>query len=466
MVRRSARFAKTALRPVAAAALFALLMAGAKTSAQERPESPNEPVDAPSSRVEATSSVDDAENPSPPINVVSRERETEAAPQRLFMVVRTKPFQKQDEVEIKIELGLKNTEGVECGTVQVKPISQSAYEALSALITHGPLPGAMKGDITVAPYVEDSALWEINTGDPDDRLQKASLTVEGPDKREQSLEHEVAERSKHEAPLRYYKPGVYLLRLPPSSRPTKCTLTLKRPDGEAREVPFVWPELDRYYVIVMNDFWGDPAPLFETLKDGSKVGGVPFEDIGEPKPTTLVLASLKEIESTIAQGWPQPTTFRAVTPLPPNTFPKRAWMLFPLTKEQSDEELAAALALVERDGFKALPEYIRKRGVEADKEAMLAPGNPPQWYEMTREGEEEAFIRMLELDRVAEWKQSQPAPETFRLLVYEFDDGAVRLPIRFSPGANKQPSYVVDEAVEAWPIGLRELKRLPEGDTP
>ena len=250
--------------------------------------------------------------------------------------------------------------------------------------------------------------------------------------------------------LRFHSPGCYVLTLPKGRFPRaiKCRVTDEADADDAkpvtRELAQAWPEVGRSYLVTLSDVKGNEALLFAALQDASKVGN-PIKEIQDATKATLMVASFLEVTPMLVELVDGRVVFNF--PIPQGVNPKRLWVLFPLTPVQLQREKEALSAVLdEEDGFKRLPERIRKNTASGP----LSPGGG-SWVEVPRKGG--SFSGSWPID-VAKW-QDQLARNAAEvgdnaLLVYEFESpsGGV-VPIKMDTG------YVVERSLSGWAAGLR-----------
>jgi hypothetical protein len=211
----------------------------------------------------------------------------------------------------------------------------------------------------------------------------------------------------------------------------------------------MWPAVGRAYLVTLSDVVGDESLLFASLKDPAKVAN-PIREIQDATKASLMVASFVEVLGNRLRIQDGRITFSF--PKPQGVNPKRLWLLFPLTPEQLlKEKTALEAVLAEPDGFKQLPETIRRN---ARTQQLVEPGEGAVWIELplTADG----FSGVFEID-LAAWKnQLAGTPSTVgdnTLLVYEFENAqGTKLPLKMTEG------YIVADRIAEWLPALRSAK--------
>ncbi|QDV36296.1 hypothetical protein [Tautonia plasticadhaerens] len=422
---------------------------------------------------------------SPGVRAVVRDDPGQAEaprPSNLYMVVRTESFQDSRELEDKIRLAAEAI-GDTQARPEARPISRVTYEELKKILDPGapgnPFEGdsgravARGGDVIITPYVGDDSTWEINTGDPDLRLLKLELLAG--DGGSPPKIYETAPKNEVGAPLSYYKPGLYLLRLESNSPPKSATLTLQHAKEEGtRTSSLSWPVSDRYFIVSITDFASDPRRLTETLKDAS-IMGTPYSTVSPVTTTSLLLADLRPEAGGTGVGWTS-NVMTVNIPNPEGIVTSRVWALFPLTREQRDKALRDLEEKVLAESYTVVPKHIRSQSVSASpvdpsdpskgfEPYPIRPQSEPKWYELAGNGK--TFTGKFAVEDIPGWKEKDRLPECYWLLVYEFGDGdrarpnRVRKELTVDGTTEEVQVYAYDQEVSDWPTGIRRL-RVPE----
>jgi hypothetical protein len=378
----------------------------------------------------------------------------------IYMVIQTHPSTTVGEVRQKFDDARKATPGCSVKDVLIEPVDPGTYATLRSIVTRGTAPlstGRTGADTaTIEPLKGSDGSWCIN-------LQKAfsyidSVEVElAPDPqakaggnaaRTVTLALDVPNPEGYR--LQFHSPGCYVLTLPKGRFPRaiKCQVT-DEAEGEnakpiSRELAQAWPDVGRSYLVTLSDVKGNEALLFDALQDASKVGN-PIKEIQDATKATLMVASFLEVTPMLVELVDGRVVFNF--PIPQGVNPKRLWVMFPLTPGQMQREKEALDAvLAEDDGFKKLPELVRKNIARGP----LSPGTG-SWVEVPRKGA--YFSGAWPID-VSKW-QDQLARNAAEvgdnaLLMYEFESpsGGV-VPIKMETG------YVVDRSLSGWVAGLR-----------
>jgi hypothetical protein len=380
---------------------------------------------------------------------------------RLFLVVSSDPFERAIELNRKITRAAKAVAPDTRARIDVTPVPRSVHDELAKLISRGPIASRPQaGEILVEPFAGDSLLWEITTGDPDTYITAIDLTFKGSDGQTATKHYDAAEKTRTEAALRYYRPGQYLLKLETSISPRTAELTLKKAGGQPRKVTITWPVSDRYFIVSLENFAGDARQLTGALMD-KNVMGTPFKSVGPVEPMSLVLADLRAMISSVTKSW-NGNTFEVQIPGLRDAKTTRVWVLFPLTREQKDRELAEINARIESGSSQDLSKAIRTRSMPArpGQAYVMRPDTEPKWYELTG-GEDKPFRGDFTLAAIDQWKAKGRLPECYWLIVYEFGEGEEATPNpvqkeRVIEGVRETfPVYAYDEEVPEWPTGIK-----------
>ncbi|RLS79456.1 MAG: hypothetical protein DWI03_01875 [Planctomycetota bacterium] len=371
----------------------------------------------------------------------------------IYMVIQTEPTTTLSEVKQKFESARKGTTGCTFKDMVVEPVDAETYLVLRSVLTRGTGAKRDGSAATKAALIEplqgEDGSWSINLGSAYGYMDSATVVADAGDgKGEKTLEVGVGVANPDGFDLRFHSPGTYVLKLPKGRPPRSIRFEVTEDDGvktNKREVSQAWPNVGRCYLVTLNDIVGNEALLFESLRDPKKVGN----PIKELQPASLMVASFIEVLGKRVSIVDGKLVFDF--PKPRNVEPKRLWVLFPLNGEQLARERESIEAiLAQEDGFKKLPDVIRK-GI---RKGALRPDSPAGWVELPLVGDR--FTARSELD-VEGWKKQLGAQANAvgdnALLVYEFEgtDGE-KLPLKMTEG------YMVPDRIGEWVSELRAME--------
>lgn len=371
----------------------------------------------------------------------------------IYMVIQTEPTTTLSEVKQKFESARKNTTGCTFKDMVVEPVDAETYLVLRSVLTRGT--GGKRGGnapaktAVIEPLQGEEGSWSINLGGAYAYMDSATVVADlGDGKGEKTIEVGVGVTNPEGFDLRFHSPGTYVLRLPKGRQPRSIRFEVTEDDGVKngkREVSQAWPNVGRCYLVTLNDVVGNEALLFESLRDPKKVGN----PIKELQPASLMVASFIEVLGKRVSIVDGKLVFDF--PKPRNVEPKRLWVLFPLNSQQLARERESIEALlVQEDGFKKLPDMIRK-GI---RKGLLRPDSQAGWVELPLVGDR--FTARSELD-VEAWKKQLAVQAADvgdnALLVYEFEgkDGE-KVPLKMTEG------YMVPDRIGEWVSELRAME--------
>lgn len=371
----------------------------------------------------------------------------------IYMVIQTEPTTTMSEVKQKFESARKGTTGCTFKDMVIEPVDAETYLVLRSVLTRGTSAkrggGAAAKATVIEPMRGEDGSWSINLGSAYAYMNSATVVADAGDgKGEKTFEVGVGVANPDGFDLRFHSPGTYVLKLPKGRPPRSIRFEVTEDDGTTsatREVSQAWPNVGRCYLVTLNDIVGNEALLFESLRDPKKVGN----PIKELQPASLMVASFIEVLGKRVSIVDGKLVFDF--PKPRNVEPKRLWVLFPLNAEQLARERGSIEALLaQEDGFKKLPDVIRK-GV---RKGALRPDSPAGWVELPLVGDR--FTARSDLD-IEAWKKELGARLAGvgdnALLVYEFEgaDGE-KLPLKMTEG------YMVPDRIGEWVSELRAME--------
>lgn len=370
----------------------------------------------------------------------------------IYMVIQTEPTTTLAEVKQKFESARKATTGCTFKDLVVEPIDGETYLRLRSVLTRGTTVNRAGSPIKAAaiePLQGEEGWWSIDLDSAYKYMEAAVLVADAGDgKGEKAVDVRVGGKNPDGFDLRFHSPGRYILQLPKDRRPRSIRFEVTHDDGTkttTQEVSQAWPNVGRCYLVTLNDVVGKEDLLFESLRDPKKVAN-PIKDL---PPASLMVASFIEVLGKRVSIVDGKLVFDF--PKPRDVEPKRLWVLFPLNREQLEQERTKIDALLAReDGLKQLPKLIR----DGVRKGVLKPGAPAGWVELPLVGDR--FTARSELD-VAAWKRhvgtATAGVGDNALLIYEFEDqdGAWQ-PVKMTEG------YVVQDRIGEWVSELQAME--------
>lgn len=385
-----------------------------------------------------------------------------AASRVIYMVIQAEPETTMSEVKAKFELARDATEGA-CNIreVLIEPIDPQTFTTLRGILQRGLGHVQAQREAgqseTIRPVIGDDAAWSIDLGGPFEFIESVSLTMANPAGQSDGPVDVVEVTGPGPNPagysLRLHSPGRYVLGLPKGVNPSSISFEVLVDDGQAeidkRHVEQAWPSMGRAYLVTLSDVVGDEAQLFAALKDPKKVSN-PIREIQDATKASLMVASFVEVLGNRLQI--QDGRIEFSFPKPQGVETKRLWLLFPLTADELAKEKAALKnVLREEEGFKQIPDVLRKNAARE----RFAPGRGSGWIELPDAGNG-FFTGVFDLD-LATW-QGQLAGDAGSvgdnaLLVYEFENAAgTKLPVKMIEG------YIVTDRIAEWLPALKAAR--------
>lgn len=425
-------------------------------------------------------------------------------------------------------------ENVSATGLSVEPISIELYNAYGKLgdskfqPTELPL-AKSKGNGVEVRQLETAEpgvrKWEMKlTGEGNPRLSKLSIKYKGEAK---AVEYDDPNSTKKDAEVRYSSPGNYVLTLPTNAEKNKGVA--RSPESFSAKIETgssanptesddegQWPSSEGYYLVTMKGFPTSDAAkksFSGVITKPSKVGGASLKALNIKKNVSIAIGDaisadgIEGVDSIDGNKY-----FLKVPVLPRENgqdVAHKAYVLFPLTKEQADAKVkefgekglyqtAKGTPAFVRDNKDAFPfsGYTRKDAdavIQLDKEKVK-----PQWFELHRtiktrttddpgrpnsylynqDESSEYFARPINLMK-PETKLSQEDAKTLRaafkdgtaygVVVYVFDRGdifnAVAARDRDKDGKSV---YAVTRQFDEWGRALKPIANgeLPSEDDP
>lgn len=345
------------------------------------------------------------------------------ARETLFVMVKTDGKKLAQDLKKDFELAVQAAKATTSGIDNPKPISPLFYYQLDSVIRNADIdlnpkninPGGW--EFRRMPVVEQK--WEFKLPNPADQLLQTMVVKytragqvkyvaksSNPDKEKQ---FELIERGRY---------GIAQISddVPESFKATLMKLGSK----EEIVIEGNWPETVALYMVAIRDFVGDKALMYNQLKD-SNVIPLPAKDIQQEN-FTFSFLNMTNVAPTdipvLVNG-----KYIATVGKSPEISPKRVWILFPLTKQQAeDQEKLLNDPKVARE---AVAQTILDQGVVRvgeDAVAELDSKKPKKWIELGEQGLGLPFRRDIDLgNNPGEFMKNYP--EVYSLVVREFDNG-------------------------------------------
>ena len=345
----------------------------------------------------------------------------------IHMLVQTDPNMKAFEVGNKFVTARDSTTGFSFVEHTVDPVDPESYLLLNSIVRRGTLRSTPIQDdqtgVLIEPMKGHDGAWWIDLRDPSRFLDSATvIAVNAETQQEEVLELDVAPRLQDQAPLRFYSPGAYILRLEKGRHPRSATLRIATENAagdlsKPEDVTVGWPDVGRCYLVTLKGVTGEEQRLFASLQDADKVGN-PIKEL-YASTATLIVGSFRETTGGFGPGY-----FEVTYVKPDNTNPKRLWMRLPLTESEGAAvrgELDSLLA--PEDGFKKLPAWLAAKRLKPEEKEKLVHGSD-KWVEVPRDANG-GFKIKVPIDTRA-WKALlASAPEKVgdrAILVWEFEN--------------------------------------------
>lgn len=362
------------------------------------------------------------------------------------------------------------------GEAKLQKIKKETYLALESFIEGGTLFDEDADDGRPRLSKGKAEFWNIDLGDTDDVFLH-SITL-----KYKAAEKEGAEEVKSATyVLNTPKDGVELRRRGGNRYTLKGKLKFepisyvliktndkdpKQPGESMAEQP--WPKVEEVFYLVKLEGWsGDQVTMFKALSS-KKVMVTPVTV--STKFSTVGVGSFLFAGRKVRGGFKDATQFVFRISMPPEASEPedevRAWMLFPLTRQQAEE---AAKELGKWAFDQVVPEHIAKqdRVLVRDDQGKplpfaLKPKEKARWIEVPL-GSLGAFERTVTVEDIQGWWKEEEAAKgadsrRYRLIVWEVvkKDGenlnhAVLID---DDKAKRKVTYLIEEVTE-WPNGLR-----------
>lgn len=363
----------------------------------------------------------DGKDKSDPSKAPQNTKEPQAK-ETLFVLVKTDGKKLPQDLKKDFELAVQAAKATTSGIGTPKPIPPLFYYQLDSVIRNADIelntknnnPGGM--EFRRMPVVEPK--WEFKLPNPSEQLLK-TMVVKYAKAGEITYIAKSSDPTK-EKQFELIERGRYGIAQISDDVPESFKATLIQL-GSKKEiiVEGAWPETVALYMVAIRDFVGDKALMYNQLKD-SKVIPDPAKDIQQEN-FTFSFLNMTNVSPTdipvVANG-----KYIATVAKSPEISPKRVWILFPLTKQQAEEqEKLLNDPKIERE---TVAKTIRSQGVVPVTEDAVADldSQKPKWIELGEQGLGQPFRRDISLgDDLGKFMKNYP--EVYQLVVREFDNG-------------------------------------------
>lgn len=336
---------------------------------------------------------------------------------RLQLVIRSDVGTSELQIRQRLVAAIKDTESVSVPTLEVDPLTSEAYASLIA-VERGTFIALelVAGAEVLRPLPGSNRTWQIVLEHPFSFLDGARLTFAD----NRLVELKSAPRTVADASLRYFAPGVYVLRLDDDDLPKSIELTVSDEGQKGGVVDLQWPQQARFYLATMEDFSGEVDELFDALR-GPATADHPATQILKSRVSGLAWVSFTPVEST-ARVSVTDSTLEISLPTPRNSKPRQAWLLFPLARDSVTERRLAALNAAGEDVAAGLSRHLS---------SQLAPSGPtapassvePRWLKISWDSVRHEFRRTLPLvDVPTPQRLLRAGSSVASLVVYEAEN--------------------------------------------
>jgi len=224
--------------------------------------------------------------------------------------------------------------------------------------------------------------------------------------------------------------------------PTECrAILVGAKDATPRTVRLAFPKSDRCFVIRIAEFDGDREKLFQKVKSMEVTNR--FTDISARENFTVVFGNINAQGATTGEGIIGLNLSVSVGGVRDQKV-SRVWMLFPLSKEQCDNQVKQFKDLSRP--IATVPQKIREKAVRPEeKGTAVALFTEPRWFELSPTGAGfEGQIRLV--DKSSDYKKlREQFPQVWRILVWEGgDEGAPRAVVL------EENQLLKAEEIEGW----------------
>lgn len=258
---------------------------------------------------------------------------------------------------------------------------------------------------------------------------------------------------------------------------SEYSATVSTLDMKTEVVKGNWIEADSYYLIRLDGIDQHRDLFANIIRDRTKVGGVALDVFNVGESATLALGEAGVTDDSAGDTFEDNKISMTIASLS-KTDCARAWVLFPLTKEQAERETKR----LNQMSLGQIPDEIRKATpVMAGSDAVIKPGESARWFEWPKVGAAAATgpspqnsfqrdIYLVDVDgtraTAADYQQLlKDIPDAYRVVVYEFENatGTVRnspaYTTRGDAGEKKKKQPANSSEFTRWKSKLPELAK-------
>jgi hypothetical protein len=359
--------------------------------------------------------------------------------------------------------------------LSISPLDPITYQTLDSIIRQGQVVETLQQtrEFEIKPF-QGNGDWVVRLAQPHQVLKELKVTFEDNNAKKETRSFKPGTARGGEASeLRFHSPGYYTLRIRADAGLTPTEYESLVEDGGKPVLPNPkgeWPKAERYWLITFRDFSGKFPALKEVLENSSIMGN-PISNVKTAAQTTFVIGSFM-ITPISPTDWDFVGTSVIVrfSKLPEREA-KRVWMRFPIAADRIEQE---ARGWRYKEGNELLgtdiSAKIRENPAELvpwDRDEPLLPDMEPKWFEIPLLADRSKFERTLRLEKIEEWKRIANKP-VYRLVGWEFEGPEGRrefLEVVHPRMVRQTTMYLIDEAVDKWPVGVRALQAsAPRGN--
>ena len=337
--------------------------------------------------------------------------------------------------------------------IDVQIIDYGQYKQFANLINHFST-RPLEGSVTIVPSDFDDTKWKLRFAD--ENIDVVSLAIKGAPEDLIFEGQDIGGKGDSGKPLWLRVGGEYNLSLPAGFAPKSYVIkAINVETGEDEKIPGKWPQKGRYCLIKISDNCvDDTKALRDILQDKSKIGEpLRLSDVQEP--VQLFHAAIGETEGVTGVIW-DGKNLRMSIPQPQGRDPKRVWIMFPVTQEESQDRINS---LKNSNGaFKKGEEVARIIQQQGVIRIPLNPGTNPLykvqkgkngWYEMPENnvGNQEVYEAIWEFDNP---KDPYWMGRDHRLYVFEFEYGGDTEIVSVTHPISSKKVRAVDEEYNVW----------------
>jgi hypothetical protein len=293
-------------------------------------------------------------------------------------------------LEQNFTMGLDKTKCKYAGKVLVKAISPSVFRNINKIVagaTDEPWKATLPNGVTLLhAEIEDSLFLAIRMP-KEIKSQLEWIEIEATGAEEKSGKYGSGEGMK---PLSLLgtSPTTYSIPWALNAQITKVKMKILELDGQnkasssEKEFPLEGLNSDLYYSLTVKDFEGDKQKLFDFVQDP-----INFEDViqigADMSEYVVQMASMGVLGGGTGPGFDDKNNWMPMVSQNSKGNVERAWVLFPLTKDQAEAELKKFDKKdTPFDAYKKFAAMPNK--VTANMDAKFKVGSPAQWYELPK----------------------------------------------------------------------------------